>query len=67
LKGTYVSVAPFHAVRYLDEQAFCRNERKHQDGDAGRFAHMRSGVTGKRLMHEELTGKVESAPTAATA
>ena len=37
LKGTYVSVEPFHLFRYLDEQAFRFNERKHEDGDAGRF------------------------------
>ena len=65
IKGTYVSVEPFHLFRYLDEQAFRYNERKHQDGDAGRFADILSGVTGKRLMYKELTGKVESAPTAA--
>ena len=66
LKGTYVSVEPFHLHRYLDEQAFRFNERKNDDGDSGRFAEILDGVTGKRLMYKELTGKVESAPTAAT-
>jgi hypothetical protein len=28
LKGTYISVEPFHLFRYLDEQAFRYNERK---------------------------------------
>ena len=37
IKGTYVSVEPFHLFRYLDEQAFRFNERKHKDGDKGRF------------------------------
>lgn len=37
LKGTYVSVEPFHLFRYLDEQAFRFNERK--DNDQGRFLH----------------------------
>ncbi len=36
LKGTYVSVEPFHLFRYLDEQAFRYNERK--DNDGGRIA-----------------------------
>jgi transposase-like protein len=27
IKGTYVSVEPFHLFRYLDEQAFRFNER----------------------------------------
>ena len=28
IKGTYVSVEPFHLFRYLDEQAFRYNMRK---------------------------------------
>lgn len=64
LKGTYISVEPFHLFRYLDEQAFRFNERKKTDAE--RFAETLSMVTGKRLMYKELTGKVE-APTAVTA
>jgi transposase-like protein len=33
IKGTYVSVEPFHLGRYLDEQTFCFNERKDKDQD----------------------------------
>src|ERR1039457_4942595 len=33
LKGTYVSVEPFHLHRYIDEQAFRYNNRKHEDGE----------------------------------
>src|SRR5262249_30784222 len=36
LRGTYVSVEPFHLFRYLDEQAFRFNERT--ETDATRFA-----------------------------
>jgi hypothetical protein len=36
LKGTYISVEPFHLFRYLDEQAFRFNERKKTDSE--RFA-----------------------------
>jgi len=32
IRGTYVSVEPFHLFRYLDEQAFRFNERKRQRG-----------------------------------
>ena len=37
IKGTYVSVEPFHLFRYLDEQSFRFNKRKHEDGDRGRL------------------------------
>ncbi len=42
LKGTYVSVEPFHLFRYLDEQAFRYNERKRTDGS--RFVEAASTV-----------------------
>jgi transposase-like protein len=53
IKGTYVSVEPFHLFRYLDEQAFRFNERKGKDAD--RFVQVVKQVTGKRLTYEELT------------
>ncbi len=65
ITGTYVSVEPFHLHRYLDEQAFRYNERKHVDGDAGRFENAIAGIVGKRLMYDQLIGG-ESAPTAVT-
>jgi hypothetical protein len=66
LGGTCVAVEPFHLFRYLDEQAFRYNERKHSDGDSGRFADILENVAGRRLTYKELTGG-ECAPTAATA
>jgi ISXO2-like transposase domain len=57
LKGTYISVEPYHLFRYLDEQAFRYNNRK--DNDAARFANALSGVTGRRLTYKRLTGKDE--------
>ena len=42
LKGTYVSVEPFHLFRYLDEQAYRFNERKRNDGE--RFIGVASSV-----------------------
>jgi hypothetical protein len=55
LKGTYVSVEPFHLFRYLDEQAFRFNERKATDGK--RFVEALSGATGRRLTYKAVTGK----------
>jgi hypothetical protein len=57
LKGTYVSVEPFHLFRYLDEQAFRYNERKDEHGDSGRFQPVVRGCAGKRLTYREVTGK----------
>jgi transposase-like protein len=53
LKGTYVSVEPFHLFRYLDEQAFRFNTRKMSD--AARFAMTAAAAFGKRLTFNELT------------
>ncbi len=61
LKGTYVSVEPFHLFRYLDEEAFRYNERKHEDGDRGRFLDTLSTVAGRRVMYQELIGKAAPA------
>jgi transposase-like protein len=55
LRGTYVSVEPFHLFRYLDEQAFRFNQRS--ETDAQRFAQNLKAVTGKRLTFDQLTGK----------
>jgi transposase-like protein len=54
IKGTYVSVEPFHLFRYLDEQAHRFNNRG--GTDASRFADVLQNVTGKRLTYEALTG-----------
>ena len=60
IKGTYVSVEPFHLFRYLDEQSFRYNTRKSENGDAGRFRLALSKIVGKRLTHDELIGKAET-------
>jgi hypothetical protein len=54
IKGTYVSVEPWHLFRYLDEQAFRFHER--HDDDAGRFVRAMRDVVGRRLTFAELTG-----------
>jgi transposase-like protein len=59
LKGTYVSVEPFHLFRYLDEQAFRYNNRLPMS-DSDRFTYLVRKIVGKRLTYKELTGKEES-------
>jgi transposase-like protein len=55
IKGTYVSVEPFHLFRYLDEQSFRFNERKGTDSE--RFLTVISLLQGKRLEYKQLTGQ----------
>ena len=63
IKGSYVSVEPFHLHRYLDEQAFRFNERGGKDPD--RFVHVASSVAIKRLTYQELTGQAGLEPSTA--
>lgn len=53
IRGTYVSVEPFHLFRYLDEESFRFNERK--DTDQERFAKVLNSISGKRLTWNVLT------------
>jgi transposase-like protein len=62
IKGTYISIEPFHTFRYIDEQAFRFNTREGNDAD--RFLSALSGVVGKRLTYKALTGKQEGASPA---
>lgn len=55
IKGTYVSVEPFHLFRYLDEQAFRFNER--ETNDAHRFVATLRQIQGRRVQYKELTGE----------
>lgn len=64
IKGTYVSVEPFHLFSYLDEQAFRFNNREDlNDGD--RFNLAMPQVIGKRLTWNKLTGKTPNPETRA--
>jgi transposase-like protein len=58
IRGTYVSVEPFHLFRYLDEQAFRFNERGGNDAD--RFVQTMRQIEGRRLTFVALTGGKES-------
>lgn len=62
IRGTYVSVEPFHLFRYLDEQAFRFNNRKELD-DCDRFDLAVSNIIGKRLTWVRLTGKAQDTQT----
>jgi transposase-like protein len=55
IKGTYVSVEPFHLFRYLDEQSFRFNTRKLSDGM--RFLSAAVGIIRKRLTYKSLIGE----------
>jgi transposase-like protein len=57
IKGTYVSVEPFHLFRYLDEQTFRFNSRRGNDSE--RFERAMQQVSGKRLTFAEVTGKTK--------
>ena len=54
IKGTYVSIEPFHLFRYLDEQCFRFNERG--GNDQSRFLLALVGVVNKRLTYKALIG-----------
>jgi len=61
LKGTYISVEPFHLFRYLDEQVYRYNNRGSKENpvnDGDRFQQALSQIAGKRLTFAEVTGKV---------
>jgi hypothetical protein len=60
LKGTYVSVEPFHLFRYLDEQVFRYNNRattKKFISDFDRFSMVTDSILGKRVTYEQLIGR----------
>ena len=62
IKGTYVSVEPFHLFRYLDEQSFRFNYRKDLNDDV-RFDRVVRQIVGKRVTWNQLTGKTPSPET----
>jgi transposase-like protein len=68
LKGTYISVEPFHLFRYIDEQVYRYNHRKDEEGaplnDFDRFDFAVRQIVGKRLTWNHLTGKESEIPTA---
>jgi transposase-like protein len=53
IRGTYVSIEPFHLFRYLDEQVFRFNFR--EENDATRFVKAVASVVGRRLTYNQLT------------
>lgn len=53
IRGTYVSVAPFHLQAYLDEQTFRFNARR--TNDSNRFWAVLKSVVGRRITYRVLT------------
>ena len=65
LKGTYISVEPFHLFRYLDEQVFRFNNRatkKKFVSDSNRFELAFPQIADKRLTYDELIGRRAEQP-----
>ena len=62
IRGTYVSVEPFHLFRYLDEQAYRFNNRRMTDPERLDIAVRH--IVGRRLTYDQLTGKVDCATSA---
>jgi len=58
IKGTHISVEPFHLFRYLDVAAFRFYNRKVGDGE--RFLKVLGSVEGKRLTYKGLIGEYET-------
>jgi transposase-like protein len=58
IKGTYVSVEPFHLHRYFDEQAFRFNTR--EDADGVRAARVVKATLGRRLTYNALIGAADT-------
>ena len=62
IKGTYVSIEPFHLDAYVVEETFRFNERG--DNDGGRFHKVLASVAGKRITYKELIGHDQGTPLA---
>jgi hypothetical protein len=55
IKGTHVSVEPFHLFRYLDAESYRFNNRK--TDDSARFMGVVQSLNGKRLTYKALIGE----------
>lgn len=62
IKGTHVSVEPFHLFRYLDAECYRFNNRK--TNDCARFLGVVQSVEGKRLTYKNLIGADSVEPLA---
>jgi transposase-like protein len=60
IKGTHISIEPFHLAAYLDSEGFRFNYRDFNDGE--RFTLAAKGLHGKRLTYKALTCALEDAP-----
>ncbi len=58
IKGTYISVEPFHLFRYIDEQSYRFNNRK--ASGLMRFSGVLSKIVGRRVTYRGLTAAPEA-------
>jgi transposase-like protein len=63
VKGTHISIEPFHLQAYLDSETFRFNNR--ELNDAGRFNASAPGMIGRRLTYKALIGASEDDTTSA--
>ncbi len=59
IQGSQIHISPEHLQRYVTERAFAYNYR--ETDDLGRMRAATSGVVGRRLTWDDLTGDVASA------
>jgi transposase-like protein len=62
IKGTHISVEPFHLFRYLDAESYRFNNRK--TDDRARFIGVVESMSGKRLTYKSLIGEDQPVPFA---
>lgn len=60
VKGTHVSIEPFHLFRYLDAETYRFNNRK--TNDLARFLGVVQSAEGKRLTYKALIGETQPVP-----
>lgn len=63
IKGTHISIEPFHLQAYLDSEVFRFNHRKTDDKE--RFNASAPGMIGRRLTYKALIGASEGDTTSA--
>ncbi len=60
IKGTHVSIEPYHLAAYVDSEAYRFNHR--ETDDFNRFFGALRGISGKRLDYRTLIGKNDMEP-----
>lgn len=64
IKGTYVSIEPFHLLRYSDAESSRFNNR--QNTNSARFTMVVQSIGKRRLTYQALTGNEDERPDASS-